>query len=64
MTIRYNNELGHYVAQCDCCHDVVDFEDLTDFEDFEAAKFSIDLDGWQTRKKDGKWFNTCSDCVT
>ena len=47
------------IAQCDVCLDVVDFEEDQDFND---AKQAIYMDGWLTRKKDGKWINICIDC--
>lgn len=59
MTIRLSNVTRSMYAQCDECFDVVDFEEDVDFE---GAKMAIDVDGWKTTKKDGKWINICCDC--
>jgi len=60
MTICVSHETGNYIAQCDKCHDVVDFEPGADF--FEV-KFAIEMDGWRLQRNNGKWFNICVDCV-
>lgn len=59
MSIRRSKETGNMCAQCDDCLDVVDFEDD---DDFDTAKMMIDVDGWKTTKRDGKWVNICPDC--
>lgn len=64
MTIHRSKDLGHMIAQCDECLDVVEFEDLKGFDrdDWAEAKERIDADGWRTVKKGDKWHNICVDC--
>ena len=59
MGIHRSDETKNLCAQCDKCHCVVDFEDDVDFID---AKNLIDMDGWSTKRVDGKWKNYCPDC--
>jgi len=59
MTIRVSKETRAYIAQCDKCFDVVDFEKGVEFD---AVKLAIDMDGWKTQRSNGSWINVCPDC--
>lgn len=60
MTIKKSFETGNFIAQCDECYDVVDFEND---ETFEQVKIAIDMDGWQTKRVGNVWHNICPDCI-
>ncbi len=64
MTIRFSHESKCYIAQCDQCFDVVDFDHLRENsrEGFQDAKDAIDIDGWKTVKSSNGWRNICYGC--
>lgn len=59
MTIKRDRDTGNMVAECDVCHDTVEFEDG---EDFLTVRIAIHNDRWQTVRAGNGWINICPDC--
>lgn len=60
MTLKRSKYVDGFVAQCDACHDIMDFEGE---ENFIACVYVLKASGWSSRKgSDGKWAHKCPDC--
>lgn len=60
MTLKRSKYTKNFVAQCDGCHEFVDFEDD---QDFPACVYVLKASGWKaSRDDDGAWAHLCSDC--
>ena len=61
VTLKRSKYTNAFAAQCDTCHDIMDFEDD---QDFPACVFVLRASGWRSKKDDeGRWTHKCSDCV-
>jgi hypothetical protein len=61
MTLHRSGYKGDFAAQCDSCHEVMDFEPDDNFYD---CVNTLRASGWRARKQtDGSWKHECSDCA-
>lgn len=60
MTLKRSKYTGNFAAQCDACHDIMDFEDE---DNFMVCTHVLRASGWTPHKEDdGRWTHTCRDC--
>lgn len=60
MTLKRSKITGNFVAQCDHCFELMDFDDD---EPFPAIPHILRRSSWGIHKSGDKWTHTCPDCM-
>jgi hypothetical protein len=61
MTLKRSKYTGNFTAQCDGCHEIMDFEDE---DNFFICTHILRTSSWVSHKNaSGVWRHTCPDCT-
>ena len=59
MTLKRSKYTGNFVAQCDTCLEIMDFEED---DHFVVATHILRASGWVPYKRNNTWHHACPDC--